>query len=181
MNKPLIINILTLFLLISYPLIYRETAYSWTGYYTDLVFVIALSIVAFVVICGNIKNKRGKTTLAIVLKGIWVIYTIILFLGLCLFCLTPFGIDSLKIRRFANLTVEGRKFNAYFIPVGSYSGGEGVFWITESPKYFPLIEKQVYYDGECLDDFRTDTFDGQPINQVDVVEDYIKRVVIGSE
>ena len=69
-------------------------------------------------------------------------------------------------------------FHAYFKPVGSYSGGEGNFWITESPLYFPFIEKDVYYEHAVLHDFSDGYWDGRPINNYEVVKSYIKDDVI---
>ncbi len=75
-------------------------------------------------------------------------------------------------------SVNGRLFNAYFKPVGAYSGGEGNFWITEVPKFFPIIEWRVYYDRTVHWNFNDDTFDGQQVDNYEVVKEYIKDEVI---
>ena len=82
------------------------------------------------------------------------------------------------MKSFNYVNIEGRLFQAYFKPVGSYSGGEGVFWITETPKYFPLIEYRQFYDGAILWDFRSSEWDGQPVNQIEVVKSYIRSEII---
>jgi hypothetical protein len=90
----------------------------------------------------------------------------------------PFIIDHLKLRSFYFQKVNGRLFHAYFKPVGAYSGGQGNFWITESPVYFPLIEKRVYYEHAVLHDFNDDNWEGEPIDNYEVVRSYIKDEVI---
>ncbi len=45
-------------------------------------------------------------------------------------------------------------FNAYFKSVRFYAGGYGNFWITECPKYFPLIEQEVYYKRTWDNNFK---------------------------
>ena len=82
------------------------------------------------------------------------------------------------MKSFNYVKIEGRLFQAYFKPVGSYSGGEGVFWITETPKYFPLIEYRQFYDGAILWDFRSSEWDGQTVNQIEVVKSYIRSEII---
>lgn len=76
------------------------------------------------------------------------------------------------------IDVDDRIFNAYFQPVGAHSGGEGNFWITESPTYFPVIEEAVYYKHAILWNFGTKEFDGQSVDQNEIVRSYIKDEVI---
>jgi hypothetical protein len=97
-------------------------------------------------------------------------------LGLSL--MLPFAWDILKLRSFYYESVDGRLFNAYFRPVGAYSGGEGNFWITESPKYFPLVEISKYYKHAILWDFRATEWEGEPINQHEIVRRYVKEEII---
>lgn len=105
-------------------------------------------------------------------------YSLIIFGLLGLNFTNPFALDTFKLRSFYYQSVDGRLFNAYFKPVGAYSGGEGNFWITEVPKFFPIIEKRVYYDRTVLWNFNNDTFDGQPVDNYKVVKQYIKDEVI---
>ncbi|MCZ2131369.1 MAG: hypothetical protein LC109_14030 [Bacteroidia bacterium] len=72
--------------------------------------------------------------------------------------------------------MDSRLFNAYFKPVGSYAGGYGQFWISETPKFFPIIEWEVYYDRTVDWDFNDDNYDGQ--DTYEVVKSYIKNKVI---
>lgn len=87
-------------------------------------------------------------------------------------------LDSTKLTSFYWENVNDRTFNAYFQPVGAYSGGEGNFWITECLPYFPLIEETVYYKHAILWDFGVKEFDGQNIDQNKVIREYIKNEVI---
>ncbi|MBK7311937.1 MAG: hypothetical protein IPI93_14470 [Sphingobacteriaceae bacterium] len=93
----------------------------------------------------------------------------------------PFAWDTFSMRSFYFQNVDGRLFNAYFTPVGSYSGGYGHFLITESPTYFPLIEKDVYYNRTVEHDFSDDMFDGQPTDNYSIVRQYIKDEVINKK
>jgi hypothetical protein len=90
----------------------------------------------------------------------------------------PFALDTLKLKSFYFQSVDGKLFNAYFKPVGAYSGGYGNFWITQSPKLFPLVERRVYWERTVHHDFGDDTFDGEPIDNYQVVREYIKDEVI---
>jgi hypothetical protein len=91
----------------------------------------------------------------------------------------PFAFDLVKLRSFYFQKVERRIFNAYFKPVGAYAGGQGNFWITESPIYFPFIEKRVYYERGVHHDFSDDYWEGEPIDNYEVVRAYVKDEVIG--
>lgn len=84
------------------------------------------------------------------------------------------------MKSFNHQEVNGRIFNAYFQPVGAYSGGEGVFWITESPKFLPFIEIEKYYNGAILWDFTWTEWDGEPCNQTEIVRNYIQTEVVGN-
>jgi hypothetical protein len=119
--------------------------------------------------------------LTITLRTGTVILSTIVF-GLVAFSFTNiFILDTFKMRSFYYQKVDGRIFNAYFKPVGSYSGGQGNFWITETPIYFPIIEKRVYYDRTVLWDFNSDTFDGKPVDNYQVVKSYIRDEVINKK
>jgi hypothetical protein len=74
--------------------------------------------------------------------------------------------------------VDGRLFNAYFKPVGAYSGGYGNFWITEMPKWFPIIGRQVYWERAVHHDFGEDIAEGEPVDNYEVVKEYIRNKVI---
>jgi hypothetical protein len=93
----------------------------------------------------------------------------------------PFSIDKIKTRSFCFQLVNGRLFNAYFKPVGAYSGGYGNFWITESPVYLPFIERRIYFERAVHHDFNDDSFDGLPIDNYKVVRSYIQDKVIDKD
>ncbi len=95
--------------------------------------------------------------------------------------MTIFFIDTFKVRSFYLIKTDNRLFNAYFKPVGAYSGGYGNFLITESPKYFPLIENPVYYDRTVHHDFSEDTFDGQPVDNREIIRQIVIEKIINNK
>lgn len=151
------------------------TDFSLVGFWTDIVFSIIFSLIVLRLV---FKNKTSKLWLTLTLRITSVFYSLIIFGLLGLNFTNPFVLDTFKLRSFYYQSVDGRLFNAYFKPVGAYSGGEGNFWITEVPKFFPIIEKRVYYDRTVLWNFNNDTFDGQPVDNYKVVKQYIKDEVI---
>jgi hypothetical protein len=149
------------------------TDISLTGFWTDVIFSVLLSGVALRL------AFRGKLTL--VLKTINILCSLIVLGLLGLNLINPFARDTFKLRSFYYLPVNGRLFNAYFKPVGAYSGGYGNFWITETPRYFPLIEWRVYWDRTVHHDFNDDTFEGEQIDNYEVVRNYIKDEVVNKQ
>jgi hypothetical protein len=93
--------------------------------------------------------------------------------------LNPFALDTFKLRSFYFLSVDNRLFNAYFKPVGSYSGGYGCLWIAETPRYFPLIEWNVHYHSSVHHDYNDDVFDGERIDNSKLIIKYIQEEVVG--
>lgn len=154
------------------------TDISLVGFWTDILFSIVLSTITLIFV---FKRRTNKLWLTISLKimNILCLLTVFGLLGLNLG--SPFVWDILKLRTFYYQSVDGRLFNAYFKPVGAYSGGYGNFWITETSKYFPLIEWSVYFNRTVHHDFSDDTFDGKPINNYEVVRSYIKEEVIDKQ
>ncbi len=151
------------------------TDISLVGFWTDIIFSILLSLFALRIV---FKNKADEMWLTITLRASALIFSAIVF-GLIAFSFTNIFIwDTFKMRSFYYQKVEGRIFHAYFKPVGAYSGGQGNFWITESPIYFPVIERKVYYDRTVHHDFNDDTWEGEPIDNYQVVKSYIKNEVI---
>ncbi len=158
-----------------YLVVITLTNFSLTGFWTDLVFSIALSILAMLLV---FKYKSTKTGLTIAVR-ITNMACVLAAAGFLLLRLNnPFIADTFKLRSFYFQTVDGRLFNAYFKPVGAYSGGEGNFWITESPMYFPIIEWPVYYDRTVHWNFREDIQEGVPADNYAVVRRYIREYVI---
>lgn len=127
------------------------------------------------------KSRTDRIGLTLILKTINILCSLIVFGLLGLNLINPFAWDTFKLRCFYFQSVDGRLFNAYFKPVGAYSGGYGNFWITETPKYFPVVEWRVYWDRTVHHDFNDDTFDGQPIDNYEVVRSYIKDDVIDKQ
>lgn len=154
------------------------TDFSLTVFWTDIIFSILLSVFTLGLV---FKNKTDKPWLTLTLRTTTAICSIVVFGLLGLNLINPFTYDTFKLRTFYFQTVEGRLFNAYFRPVGSYSGGYGNFWINETPKYFPIVEWTVYYDRTVDHDFRDDTFEGLPIDNYEVVRNYIKDEVVNKK
>lgn len=149
------------------------TDFSLTGFWTDIIFSIFLSILALILV---FKGKTEKFWLTITLKTINILCLIIVFGILGLNLINPYTWNTFKLRSFYYQSVDGRLFNAYFKPVGAYAGGYGNFWITETPKYFPFIERRVCLERIVDWDFRDNMFDGQPVDEI--VRNYIKDEVI---
>jgi hypothetical protein len=161
-----------------YLLIVLLTDFSLVGFWTDIILSIIFSIIATRLV---LKYKTNKPWLTITTKIVNSICALVVFGLLALNLINPFVGDTLKLRSFYFQSVDARLFNAYFKPVGAYSGGYGNFWITETPKYFPLIEWRVYWDRTVHHDFREDTFDGEPIDNYEVVRSYIKEKIIDKQ
>jgi hypothetical protein len=167
-------TITTIFFMI-YLLLVLLTDISLTGFWTDVIFSILLSIFA---IRLAFKNKAPSPTLTWTLRISNIICSAVVFGLVALNAANPFALDTLKLKSFYFQSVDGKLFNAYFKPVGAYSGGYGNFWITQSPKLFPLVERRVYWERTVHHDFGDDTFDGEPIDNYQVVREYIKDEVI---
>ncbi|MGG9963529.1 hypothetical protein [Ferruginibacter sp. SUN106] len=151
------------------------TDISLVGFWTDIIFSILLSQFAL-----RIVFRKGiiKSWLTVILKISTVFLSAIVF-GLIAYSFTNmFILDTFKMRSFYYQKVNGRIFHAYFKPVGAYAGGYGNFWITESPKYFPVIEKRIYYDRTVHWNFNDDTWEGQPVDNYEMVRNYIKDEII---
>ena len=169
-NQLLIVTFFAIYLSIFF-----FTEYSLVGFWTDIIFSIILSLFALRIVL-NKSSINSKLTL---LLKIFTIFLSLIALGITFLSLSGFTpVNMLKLRSFYFQKVDGRLFNAYFKPVGAYSGGEGDFWITESSIYFPIFEKQIYYEHAVLWNFRNDTIDGQPIDNYEVVRTYIKDEII---
>lgn len=154
------------------------TDMSLVGYWTDIIISILLVSIS---LWAVIKVKSETTGLAFTLKTLTVLSSVVVFGLLGLNLITPFTWDIFKIRSFYYEDVDGRLFNAYFKPVGAYSGGEGNFWITETFKYLPVLEIERYYEHAILWDFRDSEFDGQAVNQEEIVRAYIRDEIIEKE
>lgn len=149
------------------------TDFSFIGFWTDSIASLILSILSLRII---FKAKRSQTSMFIVIVNGLCLLTIAALAILVLS--NPFSVDYFQLRSFWYQSVDGRLFNAYFKPVGSYSGGYGNFWITETPKYFPLVEHQVYYERAVDYDFRADSSEGKSVDNDEVVRSYTRQQVI---
>ncbi|WBA42811.1 hypothetical protein [Hymenobacter canadensis] len=168
-------QIITTIFFIVYLLTVLLTDFSLTGFWTDVIFSILLSVFALRL---GFKNETDNRFLTQVLRGSNIICSLIVFGLVVLNAINPYSLDTLKIRSFYFQSVDERLFNAYFKPVGAYSGGYGNFWITETPKYFPVVEQRVFWDRTVDHDFNDDLYDGEPIDNFEVVRDYINEEVI---
>lgn len=169
------IHIITTILFVVYISTVLFSDISLTGFWTDVIFSILLSLYALRLV---FKHTTGQPWLTWTLRVTNIICSILVFGLLGLNLISPFVKDTFKLRSFYYQRVDGRLFNAYFKPVGAYSGGYGNFWITETPKFFPIIEWRVYWDRTVHHDFSADTFDGEPIDNYEVVRIYIKDEVM---
>ena len=154
------------------------TDISLTGYWTDIIFSILLVSIGLLTV---FKLKSQKTWLNTSLKTLTIICSVVVYGLVGLNLINPFAWDTFKMKSFYFENVGGRLFNANFKPVGAYAGGEGVFWITESPKLLPFIEIEKYYDGAVLWDFRITEWENNPVDQTEVLKNYILEEVIEKE
>ncbi|KAA2238758.1 hypothetical protein F0L74_21320 [Chitinophaga agrisoli] len=164
-------------LLVFYLCVIIFTDISLTGFWTDIICFSLLFTLTEVFLFRRGDGSRRSITLRRFI-GVAVAGALVFFV----FQFTnPFMIDTFKLRSFYFQNVDGRLFNAYFKPVGSYSGGYGNFWITETPAYFPFVEWEVYYNRTVDWDFDDDNFDGQPVDNYEVVRSYIRSEVINKK
>ena len=170
-------TILTIFTT-AYLLTVLLTDISLVGYWTDIIF--SITLVSFG-LWTVFKIKSDKTRLTIMLRTLTISSSVVVFGLLGLNLINPFAWDTFKMRSFYFVNVDERLFNAYFTPVGAYAGGEGNFWITETPKYFPIIEIEKFYERTVLWDFSATEWEGEPIDQNKVVKSYIKDEIIDKE
>ena len=154
------------------------TDISLTGYWSDIIFSILLVSIGLLTV---FKLKSQKTWLNTSLKTLTIICSVVVYGLVGLNLINPFAWDTFKMKSFYFENVNGRLFNANFKPVGAYAGGEGVFWITESPKLLPFIEIEKYCDGAVLWDFRITEWEGDPVDQTEVLKNYILDEVIEKE
>jgi hypothetical protein len=154
------------------------TNLSLVGFWTDIITAILLSIIILIV---TFRKRTASRPSTIALRLTASALSAVVF-GLIFLAFTNiFILDTFKMRSFYYLRVDGRIFHAYFKPVGAYAGGQGNFWITESPKYFPVVEWPVYYDRTVRWDFSADSSEGQPVDNYEVVRSYIQDEVIDKQ
>ena len=151
---------------------------SLTGFWTDVIF--ALVLVSVVLMIG-LKRKTENIWLTRILKGSSIMAAICVYGILLIGIINPFAWDVFQMENFHYQKIKERSFHAYFKPVGAYAGGEGNFWITESPSYFPFIEVLRFYEPAVSWNFKATEFDGKPVDQEEMVRQYILDEVIAKE
>lgn len=159
----------------AYLFLVLTTDYSLTGFWSDVLFAVGFSLFLLVIVFWN---RASRPWLTLTLRATALACFLVVHGLLAINLSNPFVWDTFKLRSFYLQRVEGRLFSAYFKPMGAYSGGYGNFWITESPRFFPLVEKRVYWDRTVHHDFSSDTFDGQPVDNYEVVKEYVRDEVI---
>jgi len=152
------------------------TDYSFIGYWSDIGITVVFTYLSLKYL---FRNKPGVSPiwrfLSKMVHASCVVMVIFLFSSQLL---NPFLIDTLKLRSFHFVEIEGRFYHAYFKPVGAYSGGYGNLSITESPTWLPIIEHQIHWNRSVHHDFYNDTFDGVPIDNRDVIRNYIRDEIL---
>jgi len=160
--------------IVVYSLTVLLTNFSLIGFWTDILFSICLFIISVRVTFRHQTENKG---LKIMLRTIAISFSLIVLYSLNPF-MTIFFADTFKLRTFYFIKVDNRLFNVQFKPVGAYSGGYGNFLVTESPLYFPIIEKPIYYERTFENDLSEDTFDGQPVDNREIIRQVIKEQII---
>jgi hypothetical protein len=150
------------------------THWSLVGFWTDYIVAGVLAVAAVGVVFVFTTGERRSN---LYLRGAVIVLMLLVGRMYWGFFGEMFFMDKLKTRSFYYHRVDGRIFHAYFRPVGAYSGGQGEFWITESPAVFPVIERPVYYEHAVRWDFRADSVEGEPVNNAEVVDQYIRENV----
>ncbi|MBS1636898.1 MAG: hypothetical protein JST26_13355 [Bacteroidetes bacterium] len=161
-------------IIILYSLMVLLTSFSWTGFWTDIVFSLTLFILSFII---TFRQKMKNRWFTLILRTISVSFIFVVYSFLIPFT-TVFFQDTFKLRSFCFIKADDRIFNAYFKPVGAYSGGYGNLAVTESPRFFPLIEKPVYKENRLVYDLRADTFEGQTVDNREIIRQIIAEKII---
>lgn len=162
-----------IFLVYSMTLLF--TNYSLTGFWNDIIFFATLVIImTFSLYKTKIDNLLLLPTFRIL--SVCILILTIGYYGYVL--MTPFDMRK-DTKTLKSQTVNGRLFHPYFQPVGSWGKGYGSFWITESPKFFPFIEKTVFTEIGTDYDFNDTEFDGTPIDEI--VRNYITEDIISAK
>ncbi len=162
------IKTLLAFFTLLFILILLFTDYSFTGFWSDVIILFLLATVTLIVVYKT-ETKR-------LLKYFVLSYSALIFLFFLLFIVNPLTWSNFEMTTFHH-EIDGRSFNSYFRK-GILPRGEGVFWITESQKYFPFIENQKYFQGRSDWDFSVDVWDGQIVNQNETVKSCIRTEII---
>ena len=169
-NKVVRLDAILVIFTTTYLLTVWFTDLSLIGYWTDLISSVFLVSTTLLLV---FKHKFEEIWVTTTLRTVAVLCSVAVYGFIGLKLINSVVRDTFKTKSFCFQQVEGRLFNAYFRPVGAYAGGEGSFWITESPQYFPLIEVEKFYDGSVLWDFNATVWEGEPVDQKRVVKAYV--------
>jgi hypothetical protein len=69
-------------------------------------------------------------------------------------------------------------FSTLTLSLSVHMQGVMVFLDYSIAKFFPVIERRVYWERTAHHDFSEDTFEGEPIDNYQVVREYVKDEVI---
>lgn len=149
--------------------------YSLAGLWTDAIVLVLLLAGSFFFLFVKTYTRNPAD---VFLKGTWFLALAVCLAGSWRFFSNPFFIDYFKLRTFSSLRVNGRRFNAYFKPVGAYSGGYGNFWISERVRWLPFLEREVYYEHAVHWNFNDDSPEGEPVDNAAVARQYVADEVL---
>jgi len=169
------ISIISGTLFLTYGMTLLFTKYSLTGFWSDIIFFASLVIILTFALY---KTKRDSLPLLPTFRilSLCILILTINYYGYVL--INPFDIRK-DTKTLKTQTVNGRLFHPHFQPVGSWGKGYGPFWITESPKFFPFIERTVFAERGTDYDFNDTEFDGTPIEEF--VRNYIIENIISEK
>lgn len=169
------VSIITGFMFLFYSMILLLTRYSLTGFWTDIImFPSLLLILTFSL---YMSKWDGLTFLKLYrILSLCILILTLAYYGYVL--INPFDIRK-DTKTLKKQTVNGRLFHPYFQPVGSWGKGCGPFWITESPKLIPFLEKTVFAERGTNYNFNETEFDGTPID--DIIKNYIIENIIATQ
>lgn len=146
---------------------YKLAGY-WTDYIAGIAFFVAFLITIILKSFSNLSIKIASLTY-IVFYSVWYLTVLGSFFD------SPFFVDKFKTRSFLYLNVKDQLYNVYFKPVGAYAGGYGNLIIMECPNYFPIIEKPVHFIRCYTEDLKSDTFEGFPVDNREIVRQEIEE------
>ena len=169
------ISIISGLIFLIYSLTLLFTKYSLTGFWSDIIFFVALLIILTLSLY-KIKTDNLPLLTTFRILSLCVLVITIVYYGYVYMNAFDIRKDTKSLK---TQTVNGRIFHPYFQPVGSWGKGYGIFWITESPKLLPFIEKTEFLESGTDYDFNDTEFDGTPIEEI--VRTYILEDIIAAK
>jgi hypothetical protein len=144
------------------------TNYSIIGIWSNIIISISALVFSIIFLVKKIRIK----TYPIFIKAL-LIYSISSISTLSIQELSRRNIHQLlspfNLTSFYLATVEDNLFNACFLPVGAFSGGEGNLIIYKSLKFLPIIESPVYYKHAVTWDYSLTEWEGVKLNQREII------------